>query len=69
MRAWGLDERKNRVGAIWTISGDAEHPTICPSIIGPTPKECHLYIRNGHLEFLADCKHALAGQTIPMAPF
>lgn len=27
---------------------------------------CHSYIRNGHWEFLEDCTHNLAGQTVPL---
>lgn len=27
---------------------------------------CHSFIRNGQIQFLSDCSHALAGQTIDM---
>jgi hypothetical protein len=27
---------------------------------------CHSYIKDGMIEFLADCTHKLAGQTVPM---
>ena len=30
---------------------------------------CHSYIRDGRIQFLADCTHALAGQTVPMVAF
>lgn len=25
---------------------------------------CHSYVRNGQMQFLGDCDHALAGQTV-----
>jgi hypothetical protein len=28
---------------------------------------CHTFIREGMVQFLGDCTHALAGQTVPMA--
>lgn len=27
---------------------------------------CHSYVTNGHIQFLNDCTHALAGQTVPL---
>ena len=27
---------------------------------------CHSYIRSGQIQFLGDCSHALAGQTVPL---
>lgn len=30
-----------------------------------TPR-CHTFIRQGHIEYLTDCDHSLAGKTIPM---
>lgn len=27
---------------------------------------CHSFIRNGQIQFLSDCTHALAGKTVPM---
>lgn len=46
-----------------------------PSVLtraGGTPEDprppyvCHCFIRNGMIEFLTDCTHNLAGQTVPM---
>lgn len=34
--------------------------------IDPVPTVCHSYVRDGHIEFLSDCTHALAGQTVRM---
>lgn len=30
---------------------------------------CHMYIREGKIQFLSDCSHALAGQTVEMPDF
>lgn len=27
---------------------------------------CHLYVTNGQIQYLGDCTHDLAGQTVPM---
>ena len=27
---------------------------------------CHSYVNNGNIQFLSDCTHALAGQTVPL---
>jgi hypothetical protein len=29
---------------------------------------CHSFVRAGQWEFLSDCTHTLAGQTVPMVP-
>lgn len=30
---------------------------------------CHSFVRAGRIEFLGDCTHALAGQTVPLPPW
>lgn len=32
----------------------------------PTPYVCHSFIRDGQIEFLSDCTHAMAGKTVPL---
>lgn len=65
--------------ASWTWDGNLEAPTLSPSILsrnnyytGPDtpPREfvCHSFLKNGMFEFLGDCTHALAGQTVPIPP-
>ena len=64
-------------GAVWTFNGDMEKPTVSPSIltngnyhlINPDAPRCHLFLRDGNLEFLSDCSHDLAGQTVPLEDF
>jgi len=63
----------------WGWNGSYDLPTLSPSILTwvPNPvapedrthRRCHAFLRNGQLEFLPDCHHALAGQTVPLAPF
>lgn len=57
----------------WDWDGNTAAPTIDPSILctygdRPGAKRCHSYVRGGRWEFLADCTHSLAGQTVPMVP-
>jgi hypothetical protein len=30
---------------------------------------CHSYVTNGQIQFLGDCTHELAGQTVPIPPW
>lgn len=61
-------------GASWTFDGNMERPTFSPSVLstiefsaeGKPSKICHLFVRGGNLEFLSDCTHHLAGQTVEM---
>lgn len=61
----------------WTRSGPDDAPTISPSVRtrfhrngidapGEVGGCCHLFIREGRIQYLADCTHSLAGQTVPM---
>lgn len=58
---------------IWTWNGDVEKPTINPSIRARwdegdkhVEKCCHIFVRDGHIEFCGDSTHELAGQTVEM---
>lgn len=59
----------------WTFNGDVERPTITPSInawgeFGPDGdrrvKRCHSWVTDGRIQFLDDCTHPLAGQTVDL---
>lgn len=65
-------------GPRWGWNGDAERPTFTPSVLvtydggdagreGAPPKVCHSYVTDGRIQFLGDCTHALAGQTVDLA--
>lgn len=54
---------------LWKFNGDVNNPTFHPSLLyqweegdAKVKKVCHLFLRNGVLEFLNDCTHELAGQ-------
>ena len=67
---------------VWTFNGDVEVPTFAPSLLystengkwvddtfvpnGTRTTNCHLFLTNGQLQYLADCQHTLAGQTVPL---
>lgn len=35
-------------------------------VVKPVDVVCHSFVRNGMIEFLSDCTHKLAGQTVPL---
>lgn len=49
----------------WDFNGDMEKPTVSPSLLS-SPVRCHLFIREGNIEYLTDCEHKLAGQIVPL---
>ena len=67
---WLEDNPNDRPGAWWRWNGDWFKPTFTPSILVqecPPQPRCHCFITEGRIQFLADCGHDLAGQTVPMA--
>lgn len=62
----------------WAFNGDLERPTFSPSMLiktGPMPGGtqwagkilvCHSFVRDGRIEFLSDCTHSMAGQTVDL---
>lgn len=73
---------KNSFGASWSFNGNTAAPTFSPSFlqrVGPFPPDCnpanlnsdrllicHSFIRDGRIQFLGDCTHKLAGQTVEL---
>jgi hypothetical protein len=58
---------------VWDFNGDLEKPTFLPSIrvswpSGEENKEnvCHSFIKDGRIQYLADCTHAFAGQIVDL---
>lgn len=66
-------------GPRWGWNGDADKPTFTPSIkvtypANPdadeefkgwrTERICHSFVTDGRIQFLGDCTHSLAGQTV-----
>ena len=62
----------------WSFNDNVDAPTFQPSVLVtwrvPPPREpddppdriCHSFITDGRIQFLGDCTHALAGQTVPL---
>lgn len=59
----------------WTFNNDMEKPAFQPSLMvnrdlsNPTAPRCHSYITEGKFQYLDDCTHALANQTIEIPEF
>lgn len=60
---------------IWGWNGDGDKPTFTPSIFVNAPHlraatsnspSCHSFVTDGRIQFLGDCTHALAGQTVDL---
>jgi len=56
---------------VWKWNGSLDRPTFYPSIlvrsnVGDPPRDtvCHSFVTDGRIQFLGDCTHALAGQTV-----
>ncbi|RVG15059.1 ammonia monooxygenase [Sinorhizobium meliloti] len=62
-------------GPRWGYNGNPDAPTFTPSVLvtydgpdagkdGAPPAICHSFVTDGSIQFLWDCTHALAGQTV-----
>ena len=60
----------HKSGRGWQWNGSFDSPTLTPSVLvnvggaNPTEPICHTFIKDGRIQFLNDCTHALAGQTV-----
>lgn len=55
----------------WTFNGDVMRPTFSPSLLvngHGQGKRCHSFVREGRIQYLGDCNHPLAGQTVDLPP-
>lgn len=49
------------------FNGDVDYPTLSPSVIyNAEGYRCHFYISDGHIQYLTDCTHIMAGQTLDL---
>lgn len=65
---WLTDNPNPLTKASWTWNGSFDKPTANPSIL-VTPHDgtrCHSYMKDGMIQFLSDCTHKLAGQTVEL---
>ena len=71
-------------GDSWGYNGNPDAPTFTPSVLvrtgravdpafvpepGDPPEVCHSFVTDGRIQFLGDCTHPLAGQTVPLPEF
>lgn len=58
----------------WQFNDNLEKPTVSPSLLvngnleNPTTPRCHIFVRDGNIQYLDDCTHSLAGTNVPMEP-
>lgn len=67
-------------GPRWGYNGNPDVPTFTPSVLvqyngkdagidGAPPAICHSFVTDGRIQFLGDCTHSLAGQTVELPDF
>jgi hypothetical protein len=56
------------VGGHHSFNGDLNNPTVSPSLVQnfAPGTMCHSFIKNGMIQFLSDCTHALANKTVEL---
>lgn len=52
----------------WQWNGDIDRPTFTPSLLCDEhgDRRCHSFVTDGKINYLSDCHHALAGQSVEM---
>lgn len=54
----------------WEFNGNFQKPTFSPSLLITMPSDpsyrCHLFVRDGKIEFCSDSNHEFSGKTIDM---
>jgi hypothetical protein len=58
----------------WTWNQSLDAPTFQPSVAvswehNGKPHMCHSFVMDGRIQFLGDCTHALANQTVDLPDF
>lgn len=67
-------------GPRWGYNGNPDAPTFTPSVLvtyngpdagvdGAPQAVCHSFVTDGRIQFLSDCTHALAGQTVDLPDY
>ena len=67
-------DRPNGMGSQWSWNGSTDAPTFSPSVlvranytsIDRLDDVCHSFVVDGRIQFLSDCTHKLAGQTVEL---
>lgn len=58
--------RRDHKGPVWSWNGDVDKPTLKPSILSRSSITCHSFVNDGRVQFLSDCQHEFAGQTLDL---
>lgn len=67
------------MGPNWGWNGSLEKPTFTPSVLvtypgadagqrGAPPAVCHSFVTDGRIQYMGDCTHHMAGQTVDLPP-
>lgn len=75
--SWGFDGDYEHPTFTPSVLSTTRHPTGYSNknpaplgYSGPyTEERCHSFVRAGRIEFLSDCTHELAGQTVDLPPW
>jgi hypothetical protein len=51
------------------FNGNLDDPTVSPSLLQNGDKVCHSFLTNGQMQYLSDCHHHLANQTVELKDF
>lgn len=67
VRTQAAKDRPNQ--SVWGFNGDMNKPTFTPSVLtnGHDPAtRCHIFVKDGMIQYLDDCWHTLKNTTVPM---
>lgn len=53
-------------GSAWKFNGDMDKPSFTPSL---KYDKCHLFVKDGVIEYCNDCRHHLNNKDVPLEPF
>ncbi len=74
--AWGFNDNYDAptftpsilVRGVQRLTEDEYQRVMSGETITPRPALCHSFVTDGRIQFLGDCLHELAGQTIELKP-
>lgn len=70
---WGWNGNVDRPtftpSVLVTWSEPSDNPDEFADTTKDVKKACHTFVTDGRIQYLGDCTHALAGQTVPMVEF
>lgn len=61
-----FDVREDGGEPTWSFNDDMESPTFSPSL---NYGRCHLWLRDGIIEYCNDCYHRYSGLKVPLEEF